>query len=94
MIPEIPRPRELADWITSSGRLNLHLRIDGHHVLHWGHGGATDVLNMVQLCHRHHWSVHEGGWQLVLTEGGRVLAIPPSHRYGSWTRAPDGVATV
>jgi Domain of unknown function (DUF222) len=67
---------------------------NAHHVLHWGHGGVTDVPNMVQLCHRHHWSVHEGGWQLVLTEGRRVLAIPPSHRYRSWTRAPDGVATV
>ena len=67
---------------------------NAHHVLHWGHGGVTDVPNMVQLCHRHHWSGHEGGWQLVLTEGRRVLAIPPSHRYRSWTRAPDGVATV
>jgi hypothetical protein len=34
---------------------------------------------------------HEGGWQLVRAEHGRVLAIPPSHTYGSWTRAPDGV---
>jgi hypothetical protein len=48
----------------------------------------------VLLCHRHHWSVHEGGWQLVSTDGHRVLTIPPSHRYRSWTRAPDGVATV
>jgi hypothetical protein len=73
--------------------LDLHLRIDGHHVLHWGHGGDSNVPNLVQLCHRHHWSVHEGGWQLVLTEGRRVLAIPPSHRYRSWTRAPDTTVT-
>src|ERR1700686_3639039 len=65
-----------------------------HHVLHWGHGGDSNVPNLVELCHRHHWLVHEGGWQLVLTEGRRVLAIPPSHLYRSWTRAPDGVATV
>jgi Domain of unknown function (DUF222)/HNH endonuclease len=64
---------------------------NAHHVLHWGHGGDTDLDNLVLLCHRHHWSVHEGGWQLVKTEGHRVLAIPPSHRYRSWTRAPDGV---
>ena len=62
-----------------------------HHVLHWGHGGATNLDNLVLLCHRHHWAVHEGGWQLVRTEGRRVLAIPPSHPYRSWTRAPDGV---
>jgi hypothetical protein len=63
-----------------------------HHVLHWGHGGVSDLPNLVLLCHRHHWSVHEGGWQVVRTEAREVLAIPPSHTYRSWTRAPDGVA--
>jgi hypothetical protein len=67
---------------------------NAHHVVHWSHGGATALENLVLLCHRHHWSVHEGGWQLVSTEGHRVLAIPPSHRYRSWTRAPDGVGAV
>jgi Domain of unknown function (DUF222) len=50
-----------------------------HHVLHWGNGGITEVPNLVLLCHRHHWSVHEGGWQVVRTEGREVLAIPPAH---------------
>jgi predicted restriction endonuclease len=63
-------------------------------VLHWGHGGATNLDNMVLLCHRHHWSVHEGGWQLVTTDKRRVLAIPPTFAHRSWTRAPDGVALV
>ena len=90
MIPEIGNSRELAGWITSSGRLNLHLRIDGHHVLHWGHGGDTNLENLVLLCHRHHWSVHEGGWQLVTAEDRRVLAIPPSHNHRTLPRAPDG----
>jgi hypothetical protein len=62
-----------------------------HHVLHWGEGGSTEVANLVLLCHRHHWSVHEGGWRVVRTEGREVLAIPPSHPYASWARAPDGV---
>ncbi len=65
---------------------------NAHHVVHWGHGGDTNLGNMVLLCHRHHWSVHEGGWQLVRTEHRRVLAIPPSHAFPSRTRAPDGVA--
>ena len=67
---------------------------NAHHVLHWGHGGATNLDNMVLLCHRHHWSVHEGGWQLVTTDKRRVLAIPPTFAHRSWTRAPDGVALV
>jgi Domain of unknown function (DUF222) len=62
-----------------------------HHVLHWGEGGSTEVSNLVLLCHRHHWSVHEGGWQVVRTEGREVLAIPPAHPYQSWARAPNGV---
>ena len=71
--------------------LNIHLWIDGHHVVQWGHGGVTDLANLVLLCHRHHWSVHEGGWQLVKTAQQRVLAIPPAPGW-PWTRAPAGVA--
>jgi hypothetical protein len=32
---------------------------------------------MILLCHRHHWMAHEGGWQLVRTADGEVLAVPP-----------------
>ncbi len=67
---------------------------NAHHVVHWGHGGPTTLDNLVLLCHRHHWSVHEGGWQLVRAEGRRLLAIPPSETYRSWTRAPDGAVVV
>jgi hypothetical protein len=60
-----------------------------HHLLHWAHGGPTDMNNLVLLCHRHHWNVHEGGWQLVRCDGGRMLALPPTPAYRSWIRAPD-----
>ena len=66
---------------------------NAHHVVHWGHGGATDLENLVLLCHRHHWSVHEGGWQLVKTAQQRVLAVPPAPGW-PWTRAPAGVGAV
>jgi hypothetical protein len=33
--------------------------------------------NLVLLCYRHHWMVHEGKWQLVKTDDGKLLAIPP-----------------
>ncbi len=35
-----------------------------HHIVAWESGGATDVANLVLLCHHHHHLVHEGGWLL------------------------------
>lgn len=49
----------------------------GHHLVHWIKGGGGDMPNLVLLCYRHHWMVHEGGWQLVKTDDGQMLAIPP-----------------
>ena len=60
-----------------------------HHLVHWAHGGGTDLENLILLCHRHHWMIHEGGWQLATVDQWRRLAIPPSQAHRSWTRAPD-----
>jgi hypothetical protein len=49
----------------------------GHHLVHWIRGGPTDLDNLILLCHRHHWMVHEGKWQLVQTDDRRLLAVPP-----------------
>jgi HNH endonuclease len=57
--------------------MDLHLWIDGHHIRHWAHGGATDLNNLVLLCHRHHWLVHEGGWALVRGEDGQMKSVAP-----------------
>jgi hypothetical protein len=48
-----------------------------HHLKYWTRGGSTDLDNLVLLCHRHHWMVHEGGWQLVKDDEGRLLTIRP-----------------
>jgi Domain of unknown function (DUF222)/HNH endonuclease len=40
------------------GRRWLH----AHHLVHWAHGGPTDLDNLVLLCGRHHRLLHEGGW--------------------------------
>ena len=48
-----------------------------HHIKHWAHGGATDLDNLVLLCHRHHWLVHEGGWELVRGEDGQMKSVAP-----------------
>jgi predicted restriction endonuclease len=69
------------------------LWIDGHHIRHWAHGGPTNLNNLVLLCYRHQWLVHEGGWQVVRTDHQQVLAISPFHPHRSWTRAPDGALT-
>lgn len=60
-----------------------------HHVVHWIHGGTTDLDNLVLLCHRHHRMIHEGEWQLVRLDGGRMLAIPPTVTFGPRPRGPD-----
>lgn len=48
-----------------------------HHIVHWARNGPTNLSNVTLLCHRHHWQVHEGGWQLVRTDDGRLLTVPP-----------------
>ena len=58
-----------------------------HHSRPFAQGGLTDMANLVLLCHRHHWMVHEGGWKLVRGEDERILAIPPLPGY--MPRAPD-----
>jgi hypothetical protein len=62
---------------------------NAHHLVHWARGGATNLANLVLLCYRHHWSIHEGGWQLARDEKGRMLAIAPTPIFRTWTRAPD-----
>jgi Domain of unknown function (DUF222)/HNH endonuclease len=61
-----------------------------HHLVHWVQGGATDLSNLILLCHRHHWMAHEGGWKLARADDGRLLAIPPVYDYYR-VRAPDTI---
>lgn len=60
-----------------------------HHVVHWIHGGTTNLDNLILLCHRHHWMVHEGGWQIVRGDDGRMITIPPTVTFGPSPRGPD-----
>jgi hypothetical protein len=61
---------------------------DGHHLLNWAHGGGGEIENQILLCHRHHWLVHEGGWQLVKTDDGRTMPIAPTITFAR-PRGPD-----
>jgi hypothetical protein len=61
---------------------------DGHHLEYWIRGGGLDLPNMVLLCQRHHWLVHEGGWQIVKTNGGELIPVAPTNIFGL-ARGPD-----
>jgi Domain of unknown function (DUF222)/HNH endonuclease len=60
-----------------------------HHLVHWINGGSTDLSNLALLCYRHHWMVHEGEWQIVRANDGRMLTIPPTTPYQRLARGPD-----
>ncbi len=61
--------------------------LEGHHAVHWIHGGPTSLTNIVSLCSRHHGWVHEHGWRVELDahqqphffdpHGRHVAAVPP-----------------
>jgi hypothetical protein len=61
----------------------------GHHLKHWIHGGDNQPPNLTLLCFRHHWMVHEGNWQIVRGDDGRMLTIPPTVTFGPSPRGPD-----
>ncbi len=37
------------------------LHLEAHHIVHWLHGGPTDLDNLILLCRAHHMAVHEDG---------------------------------
>jgi hypothetical protein len=60
-----------------------------HHIDHWIRGGSGDLPNLALLCYRHHWMVHEGNWQIVRGDDGRMLTIPPTLTFGPSPRGSD-----
>jgi hypothetical protein len=54
--------------------------VDGHHVRHWAHGGATDLANLLLLCHGHHRAVHEGGYRIERPQPHVFMFIGPDGR--------------
>ena len=61
----------------------------GHHLVHWIRNGPTDLPNLTLLCYRHHWMVHEGGWQIIRADDGSILTIPPVTAFQQLPRGPD-----
>ena len=52
---------------------------DAHHMVHWADGGETKLSNLVLLCRRHHRLLHEGGFNVRMSEDGAVQFF---HRRG------------
>jgi HNH endonuclease len=65
---------------------------EAHHVVHWIHDGPTNLDNLVLLCSRHHWQVHEGGWQLFMLESGEIEVLKPTLDFRAMPRAPAEAA--
>jgi len=53
---------------------------EGHHVLHWAHGGPTTLSNLALLCRRHHRAVHEEGYQVDHEPDGALQFRRPDGR--------------
>jgi len=45
-------------------------RTDLHHIVHWIHGGRTDLENLISLCPRHHKLIHDRGYQIATRPDG------------------------
>jgi hypothetical protein len=53
---------------------------DAHHILHWLHGGATALENLVLLCRAHHTTIHNSPWDVQLNPvDHRPEFLPPAH---------------
>jgi hypothetical protein len=51
--------------------------VHGHHIVHWAHGGPTDLENLITLCGHHHRLIHERGWRITGDPNADVLWIRP-----------------
>lgn len=54
-------------------------RLHAHHIKHWADGGETSGDNLTMLCPAHHRLVHEGGWSIRGTPGGRLEFVKPGN---------------
>ena len=63
--------------------------VQAHHVRHWEHGGATDLDNLVLVCHFHHKLVHELGWSVCLDRSTAQWFRPGGKRYNPGPDPPE-----
>jgi hypothetical protein len=53
---------------------------DGHHIVHWGDGGETSLINTALLCGHHHRVIHRGEWEIRINPAdGLPEFLPPAY---------------
>jgi hypothetical protein len=50
---------------------------DAHHIIHWLHGGPTDLNNLVLLCRKHHRILHHSQWDVSINPQTGVPEFRP-----------------
>jgi hypothetical protein len=66
-----------------------HRYVDGHHIRHWAHGGATTLENLVLLCRHHHRLIHEGGFSVERVGARLRWTAPDGEELSASTRIPS-----
>ncbi len=54
--------------------------LQAHHIVHWEHGGTTDLNNLTLVCCFHHKLVHEYGWRVALDDNSMATWFRRSGR--------------
>jgi hypothetical protein len=65
-----------------------------HHIVHWADGGPTCIENLISLCDRHHWLVHEGEWTISGPQGGWLFRSPKGKVLATNPEPPDAVVAL
>ena len=78
--PSIRRALSVRDGRCQFPGCERHRFVDAHHLVHWAHGGATSLDNLVLLCRHHHRLVHEGGFSVARDHDGRPRFRRPDGR--------------
>lgn len=65
---------------------------DAHHIVHWCHGGRTDLDNLALLCERHHSVVHSRGYTATVTPDGVQWDVPTGRRSLRRSASPASMA--
>lgn len=62
--------------------------LDAHHLVHWVHGGRTDLDNLALLCTAHHHLLHEGRFTARRRrDGSLAFADPRGHEIHTLPRS-------
>ncbi len=62
--PALRRALRIRDGGCRFPGCHRRLHLEAHHIVHWLHGGPTDLDNLILLCRAHHMAVHEDGFTI------------------------------